>query len=63
MWPVSLCFLYVVLIESARPSLLSSIFCGLLRMHVGLILIFRADLMSGYICAHNAYFYRSVSPM
>jgi hypothetical protein len=29
------------LVQSARPSLLSKIFCGLLRTHVGLILIFQ----------------------
>jgi hypothetical protein len=39
------------LVQSARPSLHSNIFCGLLPMHVELILIFRADSMSCYICA------------
>jgi hypothetical protein len=37
--------------QSARPSLQSNVFCGLPRMHIGLILIFQADHGSGYICA------------
>jgi hypothetical protein len=39
------------LVQSGRPSLHSHIFCGLLHTYVGLILIFQADLGSGYICA------------
>jgi hypothetical protein len=50
MWVGSLYFLYV-LFDSARPSLHSNIFCGLLRTHVGLILAFQADPETGYICA------------
>jgi hypothetical protein len=48
---------YVVLhfVPSARPSLLSNTFCGLLRMHVELILIFQPDFVSGYIFALNTY--------
>jgi hypothetical protein len=36
--------------DKIRPLLLSNEFCGLLYMNVGLILIFQADLGSGYIC-------------
>jgi hypothetical protein len=32
------------LVRSARPSLQSNIFCGLLHMHVGLILVFQQTL-------------------
>jgi hypothetical protein len=38
------------MVQSAKPSLHSNIFCGFLRMHVELILIFQADPVSGYIC-------------
>jgi hypothetical protein len=41
----------VCLVHSERSSLLSNTFCGLLHTHVGLILIFQADLVSGYTCA------------
>jgi hypothetical protein len=45
MWVDSFC-----LLQSARPSLLSSIFCVFLHMHVRLILISQAGPRSGYIC-------------
>jgi hypothetical protein len=39
------------LVQLARPSLHFNIFSSLLHMHVGLIFIFQADPVSGYICA------------
>jgi hypothetical protein len=45
------------LVQSATPSPLSNIFCSLLHMHVGLILIFQADPVSGYICAFIVYLF------
>jgi hypothetical protein len=40
-------------VQYPKSALLCNIFCGLLRKHVGLILIFQADLVLGYtsICA------------
>jgi hypothetical protein len=43
------------LVQFAGPSLLSKIFCGLLHMHVGLILISQANLES-ITMRLNAYF-------
>jgi hypothetical protein len=43
-------------VQSAGPSLLSDIFCGLLRMHVGIILIFRETLGQDAFVLLNAYF-------
>jgi hypothetical protein len=51
MWADSLYCLYVVLAQSARPSLHSNAFYGLPLMHVRLILIFQTTPVSGYTCA------------
>jgi hypothetical protein len=40
--------------QSARPSLLSNIFCGLLRMHVGLILILLEKYTQKYVQVNYA---------
>jgi hypothetical protein len=46
------------LVQSARPSLHSNIFCGLLRMHVGLILIPQFEDIKQLlaVCSTTAYF-------
>jgi hypothetical protein len=46
----SLYFLWVVFGSLARPSQLSNTFTDLLRVYVGLILIFQTDLVSSCIC-------------
>jgi hypothetical protein len=40
MWGIPCIYYMWCLVQSARPSLLSNIFCGLLHRHIGLILIF-----------------------
>jgi hypothetical protein len=58
MWADPFYFLYVVLGSICKT--LASFqhilwFCGFFHMHVGLILIFQENPMSGYICVLNAY--------
>jgi hypothetical protein len=47
------------LVQSAKPSLHSNVFCGILHMHVGLIWIFQETLCKVVFDLLNAYFQKS----